>query len=169
VFATALTTALAADAGAQSAAGEPGAGTAVREALPNDFCIEILGRSILYNFSYQRMLNPYVGLEAGFSALGGGSVSGDEGSTLLFGTAGGRLYFTRKDGSPFVTAGGVLLSVTTDAGPFGEDHSTGNYGYLGLGLEFRSRGGMLFRGTAYGLVAEGGFFIWPGLTAGYAF
>jgi hypothetical protein len=38
-----------------------------------------------------------------------------------------------------------------------------------LGFEFRSPGGFLFRGTAYSLIAGGGWFIWPGLSVGYAF
>jgi hypothetical protein len=168
-IATLVATALAAGPGIGPAAAQTDADRPVRQALPNDFGIELLGRSLLYSFTYQYMVSPYIGLEAGFSALGGGSISDDEGSTLLFGSGGGRLYMIPKDGSPFVTAGGVLASVSTDAGPFGDDESTGSYGYVGLGFEFRSRGGMLFRGTAYGLIAEGGFFIWPGLTVGYAF
>jgi hypothetical protein len=43
------------------------------------------------------------------------------------------------------------------------------YSQFGLGFEFRSSGGFLFRGTAYGLISGGGYFIWPGLTVGYAF
>jgi hypothetical protein len=154
-------------AGAQTA--ESAAVPPVRVALPNDFCVEILGRALLYDFSYQRMLSAHVGLEGAVSALGGGSTTGDEGSTAVFGSLGARLYMLKKEGSPFVTAGGVLVSVSTDAGPLGDDDSSASYGYLGAGFEFRSRGGMLFRGTAYGLVADGGFFIWPGLTVGYAF
>jgi hypothetical protein len=153
---------------AQPAGGEGAPVASVREAMPNDFCIEILGRALLYNFSYQRMLNAHLGLEVSASALGSGSTSGDESETLLFGSLGGRLYVTRKEGSPFLTAGIVLASLSTNEGPFGDDSSTGSYGYLGPGLEYRARGGMLFRGTAYGLVAEGGFFVWPGLTVGYA-
>lgn len=114
------------------------------------------------------MLYAHLGLEVSASALGSGSTSGDGSETLLFGSLGGRLYVTRKEGSPFLTAGVVLASLSTDAGPFGEDNASGSYGYVGPGLESRARGGMLFRGTAYGLIAEGGFFIWPGLTVGCA-
>lgn len=167
-IAFALSAATAGFAAAQGAAADASS-LPLRQAMPNDFCIEILGRSLLYNFSYQRMLNANLGLEASISALGAGSTDGDGGSTIIFTSLGGRLYMTRKEGSPFVTGGGVLVSASTDAGPFGDDESTGSYGYLGVGLEYRARGGMLFRGTAYGLVAEGGFFIWPGLTVGYGF
>jgi hypothetical protein len=156
------------------AAGQPGDGGTggsgtVRTALPNDFGIELLGRSIIYNFSYQRLVTPALGLEATIAGLGSGSTTDDEGGSLLFGSLGGRFYFVDKNASPFVTGGVVLLSASTDAGPFGSDQATATYGYSGLGFEFRSLSGFLFRGTAYGLVADGGYFIWPGLTLGYAF
>jgi len=167
--AVALAAAWAPSALAQAGAGENKDVTLARTALPNDLGIELLGRSIIYSFSYQRTLTPLIGLEVSVSGLGSGATSGGASETVLFGGAGGRLYFMHKDASPFVTAGAVMISATTDAGPFGSDHSTANYGYTGLGFEFRSRAGLLFRGTAYGLFANNAYFIWPGLTVGYAF
>jgi hypothetical protein len=58
------------------------------------------------------------------------------------------------------------VTAGTDTGPF-DDSAT--YGYAGLGFEFRAESGFLFRGAAYGLFSGGGFWIWPGLTIGYAF
>jgi hypothetical protein len=167
--AVALAAVWAPSAFAQAGAGENKEATLARTALPNDLGIELLGRSLIYSFSYQRMVTPLIGLEVAVSGLGSGATSGEASETLLFGGAGGRLYFMHKDASPFATAGVMLISASTDAGPFGSDHSTANYGYTGLGFEFRSRAGLLFRGTAYGLMANGGYFIWPGLTVGYAF
>jgi len=60
-----------------------------------------------------------------------------------------------------------LVSASTNSGPF--DNATDFYGDVGLGFEFRSTGGFLFRGTAYVLFANGGYFIWPGISFGYAF
>jgi hypothetical protein len=139
----------------------------VREKLPNDMGIELLGKSIVYSFYYQRTINRTLALEAGLSALGGGS--DDDSSTIIFLPIGARLYVIPKNGTFFISGGAVLLTATTDSGPFGDDTSSSSYGYLGPGMEFRSESGLLFRGTAYGLIADGGFFIWPGLTVGYSF
>lgn len=152
----------------QSAAGNGSLST--RMALPNDVSVELLGHSLLYSFSYQRMVSPMFGLEASIAGLGSGSTSGGGGGSLVLGTVGGRLYFLKdKDASPFVTGGGVFANVSTDAGPFGSDSSSGSFGYTGLGFEFRSPSGFVFRGTVYGLIGGGGYFIWPGLSVGYAF
>lgn len=130
-----------------------------RTALPNDFGIELLGKGAVYSFSYQRMASPSLGLQASLAALGGSEAA------IVFIPLGGKLYFVPKDGSPFVTGGIVILTGTSDSGPI--DSAT--YGYAGLGFEYRSIGGFLFRGTAYGLFAGGEFIIWPGLHIGYAF
>ncbi len=132
-----------------------------RTTLKNDFGIELLGKAALYSFSYQNMVTPQLGLQAGLAALGGSATDG----TVVFLPIGGKFYFVPKDGSPFVTAGMVLLTGSSDSGPI----ESATYGYAGLGFEFRSKGGFLFRGTAYGLISGGEFFIWPGLHIGYAF
>lgn len=138
-----------------------------REKMPNDIGIELLGKSIIYSFYYQRTINRYVGLEAGLSALGGGSAS--DNSTIIFFPIGARLYVIPENGTFFISGGAVLLTATTHNGPFGDDTSSASYGYVGPGFEFRSESGLLFRGTAYSLVSDGGFFIWPGLTLGFGF
>ena len=130
-----------------------------RTALPNDYGIELLGKGLLYSFSYQRMVSPYLGLQASLATLGGSDAA------IVFIPLGGKLYFVPKNGSPFVTGGTVILTSTSDSGPI--DSAT--YGYTGLGFEYRSKGGFLFRGTAYGLFAGGEFIIWPGLHIGQAF
>ena len=135
-----------------------------RTELPNDFGIELLGKAALYSFSYQHMFGNHFGLEAGLSALGGGS-SGDN-TLIFFVPLGARLYIAPKNGSPFATGGFVVLTGSTDSGPLDK---TETYGYAGFGFEFRSMGGFVFRGTAYGLIIDEGFFIWPGLYVGYAF
>jgi hypothetical protein len=134
--------------------------------LPNDFGIELLGKSLLYTFSYQRVVGQTLGLEAGISALGGGG-SGSS-STIVFIPLGAKLYFVPKNGSPFIAGGITVVTASVDSGPFSDSEST-SYGHAGLGFEFRSPGGFLFRGTAYGLFSGGSFFIWPGLHVGYAF
>lgn len=134
-----------------------------RTKLPNDFGIELLGKSFVYTFSYQHMLGNALGLQAGLSALGGGS--SDDNVTVIFIPVGAKFYPIPKDGSPFLTGGLVLLTGTYDW----QDTESTTYFYAGLGFEYRSNSGFLFRGTAYGLIIDGGFFIWPGLHVGYAF
>ena len=137
----------------------------VRATMRNDVGIELLGKALLYSFSYQRMVGTSLGLEAGFGALGG---SGSSGSTaILFFPVSAKLYLIPKDGTLYLTGGAVLVTASTSSGPF--DNATDFYGDVGLGFEFRSPGGFLFRGTAYALFADGGYFIWPGITVGYAF
>ncbi len=137
-----------------------------RATLPNDIGIELLGKAAIYSFSYQRMLVPAIGVEAGVGALGGGSAS--DNAVIVFVPVSAKLYLIPRDGSVYLTGGVVFVTGSADSGPFDES-ATDFYGQAGLGFEFRSGGGFLIRGTAYTLFAEGEFFIWPGLTAGYAF
>ena len=155
-----------------TAAAQAASSVGIRQALPNDISIELLGRSIVYTFDYQRMIGNSIGLEAGLSALGGGT--SDNNATVVFVPLGARLYLIPKDGSVYLTGGVVLLTASfhsslVPAEDDEEDDKSSSYSYLGLGMEYRSKGGLLFRGTAYGLIMGGGFFIWPGLTVGYAF
>jgi hypothetical protein len=134
--------------------------------LPNDCGIELLGRSLLYTFSYQRQFGNPFALEVGLSAFGG-SGDGDT-DMILFFPVGAKVYLIPKDGSIYLSGGINFATTATDSGPFDDDSST-TFGYFGPGFEYRSPSGFLFRGTAYGLIAGGGFFIWPGLYVGYAF
>lgn len=135
--------------------------------LPNAFGIELLGRSALYSFVYQRNFGNPFALEAGLSAIGGGG--SDDSDMLIFIPIGGKVYFVPKNGSPFITGGVNIVTAAIDSGPFGDD-GTNTFFYAGLGFEYRSPAGFLFSGTAYGLISnEGSFFIWPGLHVGYAF
>jgi hypothetical protein len=111
------------------------------------------------------MVGNSLGLEAGFGALGGGGTSTS--TSIFFFPVNAKVYLIPKDGTLYLTGGAVLVTASTSSGPF--DNATDFYGDVGLGFEFRSPGGFLFRGTAYALFAGGGWFIWPGLTIGYAF
>ena len=135
-----------------------------RERMKSDVGIELLGKAVLYSFYYQYTPTKQFGLEVGLGALGGGT--GSDNATIIFLPIGAKFYLIPKDGSLYLAGGVVPLTAGTDSGPFDE---TNTYSYLGIGFEFRSDTGFLFRGSAYGLIAEGGFFIWPGLTLGYAF
>ena len=136
-----------------------------RVKMPNDVGIELLGKSLLYSFYYQRTVLPFLGLEAGISALGGGD--DEDNATIVFFPIGAKVYIIPKNGSLYATGGITVVTANVESGPF-EDDESGTYPWLGLGFEFRSETGFLFRGTAYALLG-GGFFIWPGLTVGYAF
>ncbi len=136
----------------------------VRDRLRSDIGIELLGKAAVYSFFYQYMPVRMLGLEAGFGVLGGGSK--EDNASIAFFPVGVRLYLVPKDGSLYLTGGGTLVTAGTDSGPF-EDST--NFGFAGLGFEFRAEGGFTFRATAYGLFSGDGFFIWPGLSLGYSF
>jgi hypothetical protein len=104
--------------------------------------------------------NP-LGLEVGLSAWGFGS------DVIIFIPVGAKLYLIPKDASFYFAGGAVVVTNPVESGPFSDESMT--YGYAGIGFEYRSNSGFLFRGTAYGLIAEGSFLIWPGLYVGYAF
>lgn len=149
-----------------SAAPAQNPSTLARATMKNDVGIELLGKALLYSFNYQRMMGSSLGLEVGLGALGGGGSASD--ATVLFVPAGVKFYVIPKDGSIYLTGGGVFVTGFVDSGPF-TDGASDAYGYAGLGFEFRSPGGFLFRGTAYSLIGGGGWFIWPALSVGYAF
>ena len=137
-----------------------------RMRMRNDVGIELLGKAAVYSFSYQRIVSSSMGLEVGLGALGGGG-SGDN-ALLVFIPVSAKLYLIPKDGSLYLTGGAVFVTAAADQGPF-SDSAADFYGHLGLGFEFRSTTGFLFRGTAYGLFGGGSWFVWPGLSIGYAF
>ena len=163
---TALGTAILLCAAASQGQAQGAAKTLIRATMPNDIGIELLGKALIYSFSYQRMLGTTFGLEAGLGALGSGGAS-SSGTSIVFIPVSAKIYLIPKDGTLYLTGGPVLVTASTSSGPF--DNATDFYGNVGLGFEFRSPGGFLFRGTAYTLFAGGGYFIWPGITIGYAF
>ena len=132
-----------------------------KKTLPNDISLELLGRCVLYSFSYQRTITPNFGIELGASLLGG------SGASVTFFSVGARAYLLKGNASPCIAGGVVIVSGSTDSGPFSSS-ATGSYGYIGPGFEFRSDGGFLLRGTLYFLVHDG-FLVWPGLQIGIAF
>ncbi len=133
-----------------------------RAELRNDVGLELAGKGALYSFSYQRMVTPSVGLQAGLAVWNQNLFN----PTVVFIPLGGKFYFAPKNASPFLTGGVVMVTGQFDSGPIDTDIA---YGYAGFGFEYRSPAGFLFRGTAYGLFFDGEFVIWPGLHIGYAF
>lgn len=132
-----------------------------RTELPNDVTLDLLGRCLVYSFSYQRIVTKDVGIEGGLSILGG------SGASVVFITGGGRVYLSPRDAAPCISAGFVAVTAQTGAGPFSSDESTA-YLYAGPGFEYRATGGFVFRGSLYFLIRDG-FFVWPGLQIGIAF
>jgi hypothetical protein len=136
----------------------------VRVTKPNDFTLELGGRCGIYCLGYQRTLSPSFGLEAGVSLFGGG---GSEDSVLAFFlSGGGRLYFLKKNATPYLSGGIIWVSAGSDL--FDASGSLVYY-YISPGFEFRSPGGFLFRGGVYFLFIEGTFWIWPGIQVGIGF
>ncbi len=138
----------------------------VRTTKPNDITFELGGKCLLYSMGYQRTLTPNLALDLTLSYFGAGGGGDSVGAFFLGG--GGRFYLIKKDASPYISGGLVWLSAGTDAGPFGDDSSSGVYFYASPGFEFRMSSGFLFRAGAYFLI-KGGFFVWPGRALGVCF
>ncbi|MGA9364171.1 MAG: hypothetical protein WBW16_07365 [Bacteroidota bacterium] len=132
-----------------------------RTELPNDVTLDLLGRCLVYSFSYQRIVTQNLGIEGGLSILGGSAAS------VVFISGGGRIYLSPRDAAPCISAGFVAVSAQTGAGPFSSDASTA-FLYAGPGFEYRSSGALVFRGSLYFLIRDG-FFVWPGVQIGIAF
>ena len=133
-----------------------------RTELKNDSGIELLGKAVIYSFSYQRMINSKLGLQVGVSGLGG------SGGGIAFFPVGAKFYFLSGKASPFLAGGIVGTTTEIDTGPDGLEDSDA-YDYVGPGFKFRSSTDFLFRGSLDALVAGGAFFAWPGMHIGYAF
>ncbi|MDA3884614.1 MAG: hypothetical protein PF638_03365 [Candidatus Delongbacteria bacterium] len=128
----------------------------VREKLPLDMGIELLGKSYVYTISAQFIIKSHFGIQAGISSLGTGR----------FMSVGGNIYMSKQEMSPFLTGGIVNLSVSDD--PDSDDSDSeegGTYGYGGIGFEYRSEKGFVFRGVVYIMNDH----IWPGLHMGFSF
>src|SRR3972149_4147828 len=112
----------------------------VRTDLKNDVTIELLGRCLLYSFSFQHTISPSFGIEGGLSIIGGSEAS------VVFFSGGGRVYLSPANAAPCIAGGLVAVTASTGSGPFSSDASTA-YLYVGPGFEYRSSAGILFRGT----------------------
>ena len=130
--------------------------------LQNDVNIELLGRCLIYSFSYQRLINPTIGVEMGMSVIGGSS------SSTEFFTGGCRLYLLQKDATPCISGGIVVLAAPSNSAISIDDRNSNLYGYVGPGFEYRSSSGFVLRGTVYFIISNG-FFVWPGVQVGVAF
>ena len=133
-----------------------------RAEQPNDFSLELGGRCLLYSLSYQRIISKQIGLEFGASVIKAGDLG------VFFLSGGARFYLSKKKAAPCLAGGIVYVTAGTDAGPFGDDSTSGVYFYASPGFEYRSSGGFLFRGSVNFLIKEG-FFVWPGITVGIAY
>lgn len=143
----------------------PGLLAQSRAKRPNDFTLELGGKSWIYSLSYQRMIGETVGLEVGVSYIGGLS-DGDHAVSYLSG--GTRLYLMKKNATPCFAAGAVLVSSGTDAVPFDDTARSHVYFYAAPGFEYRSSGGFLLRVSLNALIGDF-VYILPGLALGIAF
>lgn len=128
----------------------------VRNKLPLDMGIELLGKSYIYTVTAQYVIKSHFGIQAGISSLGSGR----------FLSIGGNLYTSKQEMSPFFTGGVVNLIVSDDPDSDDSDSEEGGaYGYGGIGFEYRSEKGFVFRGVVYAMNGH----VWPGLHMGFAF
>jgi hypothetical protein len=138
-----------------------------RAQKPNDFTIELGGRCILYTLCYQRMLGETFGLEVGASYWGGGKSDFILPQSLLFLSGGARLYLSKKNTAPTLSAGIVYVTAGWNSGSF-TVHGHGVCFYATPGFEYRALGGFVFRGGVNFLIANR-VKIMPGIALGIAF
>jgi hypothetical protein len=138
-----------------------------RAQKPNDFTIELGGRCILYTLCYQRMLGETFGLEVGASYFGGGKSDFlfFLPQSVLFLSGGARLYLSKKNTAPTLSAGIVYVTEGWNSGSFTVH---GVYFYATPGFEYRASGGFVFRGGVNFLIANR-VKIMPGIALGIAF
>ena len=137
----------------------------VRGKLPNDLGMELAGKSLFYSFACQHTLWQYVGLQGSLSILGFDKSLANN-SLILFIPIGIRFYLFRRNATPFITGGAILMNLSPNWSLFGnEDH----FQYYGIGFEYRSDYRVLVRGTIYCLHDKKLFLLWPGIFVGYAF
>jgi hypothetical protein len=142
---------------------------------PNDFSLEILGRSLLYSLTYQHTIGERLGIEGAASI-----VNGFHGRTVSLFSGGVKGYLKKSDAAPYIGIGVVTVSPSTrslDTGAYLRSLNAKSYFYLAPGFEYRSEGGFLLRGTVYVLFGSGnsfaasnsGIVVWPGVQIGFAF
>jgi hypothetical protein len=151
------------------------AGEHVRVTHPNAVSLELLGRGMLYSFTYDRVVNDdlVAGVGIGSTAL---RTLDDQDADVRTGLIPiyVNYYFMREGGSPFATLGANIVTNSSAANQLKSTYSGMEFGTravqvtFGAGYESRSDAGFLFRVSVYGIYAKT-VSPWAGLTLGYCF
>ncbi len=140
---------------------------------PNALSFELVGRGLLYSFAYDRVLNERLAAGVGVGSVSTTSVGGVSVSATVIPVY-VNFYFSESAGSLFVTAGAALVAsastlanLTSSAGSL-QFSSSPILPEAGLGYEYRSDPGYLFRIAAYGILGNS-LIPWGGISFGYSF
>lgn len=146
-----------------------------RVTYPSAFNVEMLGRGMLWNITFDQVLNDDMAAGFGFGAVSTQTASGADGNqTATMVPAYFHYYFSRTQGSVYATGG---LNLILNASKVRDlESSTGGLEFrrdsiiptFGVGYENRGDNGFLFRIAAYGLLGDD-LTPWMGFTFGYAF
>ena len=142
---------------------------------PSAVSLELFGRGMTYSLGYDRVLSDDLAAGLSFGTAGTQDTAGTDAgvrATLL--SAYANYYFTRDQGSVYVTGGATLVANSSEVK--GKQSTPGAIEFpnsailptFGLGYENRSDSGFLFRLTAYAIFAQKAA-PWIGFTFGYAF
>jgi hypothetical protein len=140
-----------------------------RVSNPSAIIFELGGRNLLYSIGYDRVLNENFSAGVGFGTL---TTNTNQSTSVI--PVYVNYYFMQEAGSAYATAGADLLTNPTEISGSNSNASSLKFTnspilpHLGLGYEYRSDTGFLFRITAYGFVSSS-VTPWGGVTFGYSF
>ena len=127
--------------------------------------MELLGRAGLYSFNYDYLIQDNLALGAGLSTYS--LSSGETRASTWVLPVYANYYFNQGEHRFFATGGLSLISVSGQTSESNQIKGSGLGGTLGIGYEYKSRDGFLFRAAPYLMLgqASGG---WIGVSLGYS-
>lgn len=145
-----------------------------RATYPNAAVLEVGGRGIFYSLGFDRVLNDHLAAGIGLGFIPTELPDHSAGSTVTEIPVYVNFYFSEAAGSLFLTAGATLIPNYSTVN--GLSTSLGGLTYSsnplqvtgGLGYEYRSDTGFLFRITGYAIYAKS-WIPWGGFSLGYSF
>jgi hypothetical protein len=139
---------------------------------PNALSLEAAGRGFLYSLNYDRSIGTFASIGAGFGYLDFSAI--DVSTSVLFVPLYANLYLFENQHRPFVTAGMTFIRISGSVGgtiledKF-EASATAAVPMAGLGYEFRSGAGFLFRLSPYVMITPLAVIPWAGMSLGATF
>lgn len=127
--------------------------------------MELLGRAGFYSFNYDYLIQSDLAIGAGFSAFS--IISGESNVSTRILPIYANYYFNEGKSRFFSTAGADLILVSGQAPEGNQIRGSGLAGTAGLGYEYKSAEGFLFRAAPYLMLGQmrGA---WLGITLGYS-
>jgi hypothetical protein len=139
---------------------------------PNALSLEAAGRGLLYSVNYDRSIGENASIGAGFGYLDFSGV--DVSTKVMFVPAYLNVYLASNHHRPFLTGGVTIIHIDGQVGgtvledKF-EASATTAMPMFGLGYEYRSDFGFLFRVSPYVMVTPLVVIPWAGVSLGATF